>query len=74
MQGLKTGGDNIRGQVFDSYVKSPRIMTAPKEVTEQCHNTHSHVFTGGFILSDDLLILLPPPKQATPDICFMNKQ
>ena len=49
-------------------------MTAPKEATEQCHNTHSHVFTGGFILSDDLLILLPPPKQATPDICFMNTQ
>ena len=27
MQGLKTGGDNIRGQVFDRYAKSSRIMT-----------------------------------------------
>ena len=49
-------------------------MTAPKEATEQCPNTNSHVFTGCCILPNDLLILLPPPKQATPDICFMNKQ
>ena len=29
MQSLKTGGDNIRWQVFDGDVKSPRIMTGP---------------------------------------------
>jgi hypothetical protein len=34
MQGLKTGGDNIRGQVFDRYAKSSRIMTGPLSPAE----------------------------------------
>ena len=34
MQGLKTGGDNIRGQVFDRCAKSSRIMTGPLSPTE----------------------------------------
>jgi len=31
---LKTGGDNIRGQVFDRYAKSSRIMTGPLSPAE----------------------------------------
>jgi hypothetical protein len=34
MQGLKTGGENIREQVFDRYAKSSRIMTGPLSPAE----------------------------------------
>ena len=34
MQGLETGGDNIRGQVFDRCAKSSRIMTGPLSPAE----------------------------------------